>query len=70
MEDLYVGDRYPWAPRKQPQNGGRPDDGNSDADGYMECQHCQKDSFVRVIIRNDVIVGVEPNTEKQPFIPD
>ena len=64
MADLKIGDRYPWVARKQPQNGGRPEGGTVDGKGYMECPRCHKDAFLRVLVRNDVIVGVEPDTEK------
>lgn len=70
MQDLRLGDRYPWVPNKKPQNGGRPEGGNADGDGYMECEHCHKDSFLRVQIREDVIIGMEPNLEKHGYIPD
>lgn len=67
---LRIGDRYPWRPRKQPQNGGRPEGGSVDGVGYMECEHCHKDSFLRVIVREDVILGVEPDPERPGYIPD
>jgi hypothetical protein len=70
MVDLKIGDRYPWVPRKQVQNGGRPDNGNVDGEGYMECPECGKDSFLLVVVRNDVIEGVEPNATRQGYIPD
>lgn len=70
MKDLKIGDRYPWRERVQPQNGGRPEDGSVDGDGYMECPRCHKDSFLVVIVREDVITGVEPNNERPGFVPD
>src|SRR5215204_1207941 len=70
MADLKIGDRYPWLPRVQPQNGGRPEGGSVDGEGYMECPRCHKDAFLRVIVRDDVIVRVEPDATKQGHIPD
>jgi hypothetical protein len=70
MVDLRIGGHYPWAPGKQPKNGGRPVGGNTEGEGYMECTHCHKDSFLRVIVRDDVIVGIEPDTAKRGYIPD
>jgi hypothetical protein len=70
MRNLVVGDQYPWVSRAQPQNGGRPEQGSVDGDGYMECEFCHADSFIRVIIREDVIVGVEPDMIRQGQIPD
>ena len=70
MANLNIGDRYPWSERKKPQNGGRPEGGTADGEGYMECPHCHKDAFLRVFVRNDVIVGVEPDKTKFGHIPD
>lgn len=70
MEDLKIGDRYPWQGRVQPQNGGRPEGGSADGEGYMECPRCHKDSFWRVMVRADIIIGVEPDTEKRGHVPD
>jgi hypothetical protein len=70
MADLRIGDRYPWMPGKQPQNGGRPEHGTVDGEGYMECPLCRRDAFVRILVREDVIVGVEPDAQKQGFISD
>ncbi|WP_150107614.1 hypothetical protein [Pedosphaera parvula] len=70
MADLQIGDRYPWQPGKQPQNGGRPEHGTVNCEGYMECVHCGKDAFLRVIVRNDVIIGVEPDAQRLGHIPD
>jgi len=70
MTALRIGARYPWVPRKQPQNGGRPEAGNVDGEGYMECPRCHKDSFLRVIVRDDVITSVEPDAERHGYIPD
>jgi uncharacterized metal-binding protein YceD (DUF177 family) len=70
MADLRIGDRYPWRERKQPQNGGRPEHGTVDGEGYMECDRCHKDAFLRVLVRDDCIVGVEPDPEKPGYISD
>ena len=70
MRDLRVGDLYPWVPGEPPENGGRPEGGNVDGDGYMECEHCRKDSFHFVTIREDVINGIAPNRYKEPYITD
>jgi hypothetical protein len=70
MQDLKLGDCYPWGDRRQPQNGGRPEGGSTDGEGYMECPRCHKDAFLRVLVREDVIVGVEPDTEKRGHVPD
>jgi hypothetical protein len=69
MLDLKVGDRYPWAEGKQPQNGGRPAGGTVDGEGYMHCPRCYRSPRLCVLVRNDVIVGIEPDAKKHN-IPD
>lgn len=70
MQHLKIGDRYPWREHVQPQNGGRPEGGSVDGEGYMECPQCCKDSFLHIIVREDVIIRVEPNREKRGYVPD
>ena len=70
MARLGIGDRYPWRQGALPQNGGRPDGGSVDGEGYMECPHCNKDSHVRVLVREDVITGVEADEERRGYLPD
>jgi hypothetical protein len=64
MQDLKIGDKYPWL------DNGRPEGGNVDGEGYMSCPRCCKDSFWRVIVRNDVIVKIEPDVTKKGYMPD
>ena len=64
MESLQVGDCYPVQPGLPPAESV-----STDGEGYMECPHCQKDAFLRVLVRGGVIVGVEPDTERQGYIP-
>ena len=64
MESLRVGDHYPLQPGSPPAERV-----STDGDGYMECPRCQKDAFLRVLVRDGVIVGVEPDTERQGYIP-
>jgi hypothetical protein len=67
--DIYaIGDSYKWIPRKIVQNGGRPENGNLDGEGYAGCPNCQKDFFVKVVVRNDHIKNVSPDTEKAAYI--
>jgi len=68
MQDLKIGDQYPWTPRKQVQNGGRPEEGNLDGLGYAECPKCGKDSFYKIAIREDVIRSVYVDREQKPYI--
>ncbi len=70
MIKLTIGDRYPWTPGRQPKRSGRPEHGDTDGEGYMECPRCGKDAFLRVLVRDDVVTGVEPDTDRPGYIPD
>lgn len=62
METFAPGDEYKWAPRKAVQNGGRPENGDIDGEGYTECPECHQGYYVKVIVRNDRIKRVVPDT--------
>jgi hypothetical protein len=70
MKTYRIGDHYEWRPRKAVQNGGKPEGGNADGEGYADCPACDKDFFVRVVVRGDIIQGVEHDPSKPPFIGD
>ncbi len=70
MKAYRVGDRYEWMPREAVQNGGRPANGDCNGDGYTDCPHCEKDFFVNVEIRGDVVQTLSPDLTRQPLIPD
>jgi hypothetical protein len=70
MKTFQIGDKYEWWLGKAVQNGGRPPDGDIDGEGYAECPACNKDFFVKVIVRGDVIKGVEPDPSRRYYIPD
>ena len=63
-----IGDRYRWIVGKAVQNGGRPENGNIDGNGYSECPFCGRDFFVIVHIRSDVIEGAIANDAKEAYI--
>jgi hypothetical protein len=63
-----IGDRVEWLKGKSVKNGGRPEHGNMEGEGYTECPNCQRDFFVKVHVESDVIVGVEPDMNKKPYI--
>ncbi len=63
-----IGDEYPWDGNRMPHNGGRPEDGNCDGEGYTECPNCKKDFFVKAVVRGDQLVDIEPNSEKEPYV--
>jgi hypothetical protein len=69
MDKYSIGDRYKWILNKAVHNGGRPENGNIDGEGYGECPLCDLDFFVKVLIRNDVICSLEPDLEKLVHIP-
>ncbi len=68
MLEFKIGDKYVWRNGKEVQNGGRPKDGNLDGEGYVECESCHKDFFVKVLVRNDEIKDVILDLEKKGYI--
>jgi hypothetical protein len=69
MVELRIEDVYPWEPRKAVQNGGRPEGGSTEGQGYAECPICRKDFFVKAIVREDILEAVVPDPETKPYIP-
>ena len=65
-----IGDRVTWHTGKSTKHGGRPTHGNLDGEGYTVCPLCHRDFFLKVHVRSDIIVGVEPDLEKVPYIKD
>jgi hypothetical protein len=70
MLEFSVGDKYRWFLGKEFQNGGRPENGNIDGEGYVICEICKRDFFVIVKVRNDVIEEVRHDSTKKPFLAD
>lgn len=65
--DYRIGDRINWLPTREPEEGGRPLNGDLDTDGYAVCDVCGKDFFVRVEVRNDQLVKVEVDPSKPGY---
>ena len=63
MESLQVGDRYPVRP-----DSPLAESVSADGEGYMECPRCQRDAFLRVLVRGGIIIGVEPDTGRHGYI--
>lgn len=63
-----IGDEIQWVPRREPQNGGRPPNGDMNGDAWMECPICSNDSYLLVEIRSDRIVAVKANDSNKPFV--
>jgi DNA-directed RNA polymerase subunit RPC12/RpoP len=70
LNSYKIGDKYDWRPRKSVKNGGRPEDGNIEGEGYAECPSCGKDFFVKVIVRDDIIQSIQPDLSKKSYMPD
>jgi hypothetical protein len=68
MKELTIGETYPWASRREPQNGGRPEGGSVDGEGYAECPACRRDFFLHVLIEEDRITRVRPDPTRDGYI--
>jgi uncharacterized C2H2 Zn-finger protein len=67
MLEFKIGDKYLWCFGKEVHKGGRPENGNIDGEGYVDCEFCKKDYFVKVVVRNDVIENVEFDLMKKGY---
>lgn len=65
-----LGESYVWMPNKSIHNGGRPENGDLNGEGYAECLCCHKDFFVVIEVRKDIIVAARPDRSKPPLIPN
>jgi len=65
-----LGDKVSWWERQSVKNGGRPECGNMDGDSFAVCPRCQSGYWVRVQVRSDLIVAVEPNLKKKALLSD
>ena len=65
-----IGDRLPWEGMgvKTPEK--RPEGGNYDDEAYAVCPDCERDFWLTVSVRNDVIVSAAIDNTKQPYISD
>lgn len=70
MLEFNLGDKYRWHFGKESQNGGRPENGDIEGEGYVVCEICRGDFFVKVAVKNDVIESVEFDSSKKPFLKD
>jgi hypothetical protein len=59
-----IGDRYEWRAHASIQNGGRPENGDMDAEGASRCPVCGDNIPVKVAIRGDIIKDVFFNPDK------
>ncbi|MFN0019119.1 MAG: hypothetical protein ACKVP0_12720 [Pirellulaceae bacterium] len=57
--NLSLGKPYPFHPQTAVHNRGFPPNGNTDGEGYTECPLCDKDFFVKALIRDGILTGIE-----------
>lgn len=68
--EFNLGEKYLWHFGRDSKNGGRPENGNIDGEGYVVCELCRRDYFVKVVVRNDVIENIDFDSTKKPFVKD
>ena len=69
--DYAIGDEVKWVRGNvMPKNGGRPDGGHAEGEGYVECPACEKDFWVKIRIRADMIERIKPDPSRETYIPD
>lgn len=68
MQEIAIGDKYPWKDRCAVQNGGRPKEGNVEGKGYSQCPKCEKDFWLKAVVRNDILEEITVDCENKPYI--
>lgn len=66
----HIGDRLQWDGMgvKTPET--RPEEGNYDDEAYVVCPRCERDFWLVVSVRKDIIVKAMVDPTKQPYISD
>ena len=70
MLEFNLGEKYLWHLGRDSKNGGRPENGIIDGEGYVVCELCRRDFFVKIEVRNDVIESIIFDSTKKPFLKD
>jgi hypothetical protein len=70
LAHYHVGDQLPWDGMgvKTPET--RPDKGNYDDVAYVVCPHCERDFWLAVSVREDIIVCAKVDTSKKNYLSD
>lgn len=70
LSNYRLGDKLPWdgPGTKTPEQ--RPEGGNYNDEAYVVCPHCERDFWLTVSVRNDVIISAIIDNTKQPYISD
>jgi hypothetical protein len=65
-----LGDRLRWDGMGVKTPATRPQEGNYNDEAYTVCPHCERDFWLAVSVRQDIIVRAAVNPSKQPYISD
>lgn len=63
-----LGDALRWAGGYRNKPLRRPDEGTVEGEGYTVCPRCEKDFWVHVEVRNDLIVAATPDPARPGHI--
>jgi formylglycine-generating enzyme required for sulfatase activity len=64
-----LGDQLCWDGMGVKTPRTRPEGGNYAGETYVVCPHCDRDFWLKVSVRNDVIVSATFDNARQPYIP-
>lgn len=62
-----LGDACRWVPGRPVAHGGRPEGGDLDGEGYVECVGCGRDWFAVVSVRGDRFAEVRPDPVRSGY---
>lgn len=70
LSHYHIGDQLQWEGMgvKTPET--RPVEGNYDDEAYVVCPNCERDFWLIVSVRKDILVSATVDSIKQPYIPD
>lgn len=65
-----LGDRLQWDGLGVKTPPVRPENGNYENDAYVVCPQCERDFWLVITVKNDVIVEAKIDATRKPYIPD
>lgn len=65
-----IGDRLQWDGLGVKTPSVRPENGNYEGDAYVVCPLCERDFWLVVTVKNDVLVDARIDTTRKPYISD
>ena len=66
----HIGDQLRWDGTGIRTPRTRPEGGNYNDEAYVVCPKCNRDFWLNISVKQDIIVSATPAPDKQPYIHD